>query len=781
MYGLNKIILLNDINIIVAIIIVVMSIFIYSLTKYPIYISFVIVYSLEFMIFLKLKNTDLRNYFYMSLSIVFVVKMLCIIVNRNNLKLKPLDKLLLMSVYFIGLLLIEDHIISAVMINLFGNTIIFYKFIYRHLYNVIKKLSYIETKIINNEKYIENINKEISIENNKEIDLIKKDRQICDLYDVIISKINSPMIILKECSLVYKNDNFNDVFSKKNIQEFDLDRFFKNNFFYSKKIIDFANIDKSFAKIIVNSFKNQTYELSMARVDRNNQKLKIFVFRDITDMYSMEKQIKFNEKTYKKLIEVMEDGVVITEKNHISYMNKKVYDIFDINQQKCKVSSIEDLSNYIVNEDKEEFIKNIITDNFFNETKIWMIKTSSRKTLKVIENFLDYENKNFKLIIFSDVTKDQNLIEDIEEREKIYRVLLETLPDGIVIIDKNIKKHVYRNKYMINTFKKIGIEKFNDIVNNYIRQNEFDVVKIINLNNKENVSIAITDIEDQDIYIVIFKIIDKEQKIDDIKHKMQKIKKAEEFKAQFCMEVVNKIEKPVNDMLYDNKQMQKNIETPVMENHISLVRQNLYRLKKVLENIHDIMSIENYTYDLNYTVFDIVELMKNIIELSKDYIDKKDLNIESEFSQDEILVYLDSIKIQKVLLNILSNAIKFTDKGGNIKISIDKKMDFIVISIKDSGIGIPKEKIDFVFENFEQVDKSLSRLAEGMGMGLYLAKKLSDIQGIYLNVDSQINKGSEFKVLIRNTENPFLKNRYKENIDVEQEFVDIQFSDIYSA
>ena len=84
MYGLNKIILLNDINIIVAIIIVVMSIFIYSLTKYPIYISFVIVYSLEFMIFLKLKNTDLRNYFYMSLSIVFVVKMLCIIVNRKR-------------------------------------------------------------------------------------------------------------------------------------------------------------------------------------------------------------------------------------------------------------------------------------------------------------------------------------------------------------------------------------------------------------------------------------------------------------------------------------------------------------------------------------------------------------------------------------------------------------------------------------------------------------------------------------------------------------------------
>ena len=193
------------------------------------------------------------------------------------------------------------------------------------------------------------------------------------------------------------------------------------------------------------------------------------------------------------------------------------------------------------------------------------------------------------------------------------------------------------------------------------------------------------------------------------------------------------------------------------------------------------MSIENYRYNLNYTVFDIVELMKNIVDLSKAYANKKDLNIETYFSEEEILVYLDSIKMQKILLNILSNAIKFTNQGGNIKISIEKKIDFIVISIKDNGIGIPKEKIDFVFENFEQVDKSLSRLAEGMGMGLYVSKKLSDIQGIYLNVDSEVDKGSEFKVLIRNTENSFLKNKYKKHIVVEPEFVDIQLSDIYSA
>ena len=112
------------------------------------------------------------------------------------------------------------------------------------------------------------------------------------------------------------------------------------------------------------------------------------------------------------------------------------------------------------------------------------------------------------------------------------------------------------------------------------------------------------------------------------------------------------------------------------------------------------MDIENLSYDLNYVVFDVVKLLKDISILSKYYIDRKYLNLELEFSDDEILVYLDSVKLQKIILNILSNAIKFTDKSGKIKISVEKKIDFIVISIKDSGIGIPKDQMNFIFENF---------------------------------------------------------------------------------
>ena len=102
-----------------------------------------------------------------------------------------------------------------------------------------------------------------------------------------------------------------------------------------------------------------------------------------------------------------------------------------------------------------------------------------------------------------------------------------------------------------------------------------------------------------------------------------------------------------------------------------------------------------------------------------------------------------------------------------------------MINIQDNGIGIPKDKVDFIFGSFNQIDKSLTRLAEGMGMGLCIAKRLADIQGLYLNVESEVNKGSQFKILIKNTKNSFLDVKYKKDLHISKEFVDIQFSDIY--
>ena len=528
----------------------------------------------------------------------------------------------------------------------------------------------------------------------------------------------------------------------------------------------------------INSIKGQAYLLNAVELINQNKKFKVVQFCNLKSTYKEKEKITFNENSYKKLIEVMDDGILIINKDKIDYISSKVKDILSI---KDKIYSIEDLLPYISSVERDKFIKNISSNKLNKENSIWYTKTYKNKSLKVSQSLLNIDNKELKLIIFSDITQSQQLMEDIEERETIYRVLLETLPDGIVIMDKTTQKYIYKNKYMIEQFKKIGIDKFNNIVDEYLHSVDFDNEKIINLNKKENASIVITDIKSENVYIIVFKILENNQKIQDIRERLKKTQQTEEFKTQFCIDVVDKIENPVDNMLYENTIMKKNVNSQIIKNHVDLVRKNLYRLKKVLDNINDIMDIENLSYDLNYVVFDVVKLLKDISILSKYYIDRKYLNLELEFSDDEILVYLDSVKLQKIILNILSNAIKFTDKSGKIKISVEKKIDFIVISIKDSGIGIPKDQMNFIFENFEQIDRGLSRLAEGMGMGLYLVKQLAEIQDLYLNVDSELNKGSEFKILIRNTENSFLKNKYKKDICIKKEFVDIQFADIYPA
>ncbi|WP_331497073.1 sensor histidine kinase [Romboutsia ilealis] len=152
-----------------------------------------------------------------------------------------------------------------------------------------------------------------------------------------------------------------------------------------------------------------------------------------------------------------------------------------------------------------------------------------------------------------------------------------------------------------------------------------------------------------------------------------------------------------------------------------------------------------------------------------------DISFKSEINK-KILV-LDTEKVEKIILNILSNAIKFTDTDGKIDINLYMENEQVCISIKDTGIGIPKDKIEVIFENFEQIDTTLSRGCEGTGMGLSVVKKLANLNNININVESELNKGSEFKIILPN--NILSKNIKLQDKFTQNEKIEIEFSDIY--
>lgn len=779
MNTLNQVFLLNNINFIFTTTIMFMIIFIYYLERRSRYISFLVIYSIELILFLNFKQNFFNNYS-ISIAIIFIVKILWIILNLESIRVNRLKKIALISINILGLLVIKDSILLALCINLAVNFSVFYNLIYKLLCKINKNLVYLEGKNNNVQNYINDLNNDIAIELNKEESINKKERYLYNILDVSFLTMNRPIFLLDGEKIIYTNDKLDTIFCDKNLKLTDVEYFFKNYFFNSNYIIEKIKSNNDLLKLNITSFKDNIYELLVVNFKYKYKNRKMFIFNNVTDIHNKKVEIKHNKENYKKLVEALDDGIVISDKNDIYYMNKKIKELLNITDENKEIFKIEDLANYINSSYKNEFVKNIITTHFNEEPKIWVTKTIQNKKLKVIENKLTVDKtKNIKMIIFSDITENQNLLDDIAESEKIYRVLLESLPDGIVMIDKKSNKHIYKNKYIIEVFKTIKIEKFNNMVNDCIESENFDTVNIINLNEKESASIVVSNIEEQNIYIVIFKMIRENNKANSQRSNLEKIQQNEAFKTQFYKDVVDKIQEPVNEMIRENKFMDSQTNSSIIDSHICLVRQNLYRLKKVLDNINDIMDIENYSYDLDYTVFDLVQLLKQIVNLSKYYIDRKNLSIDLEFSDNEILVYLDSVKLQKIILNILSNAIKFSKENGTIKVSVEKKLDFIVINIQDNGIGIPKDKVDFIFGSFNQIDKSLTRLAEGMGMGLCIAKRLADIQGLYLNVESEVNKGSQFKILIKNTKNSFLDVKYKKDLHISKEFVDIQFSDIY--
>jgi two-component system CheB/CheR fusion protein len=166
-----------------------------------------------------------------------------------------------------------------------------------------------------------------------------------------------------------------------------------------------------------------------------------------------------------------------------------------------------------------------------------------------------------------------------------------------------------------------------------------------------------------------------------------------------------------------------------------------------------------------------------------EYIKTKSIELIFDTDIEECIISCDPEKIERVILNLLSNSIKFTKPGGSMTVNMYDKGENIIISIKDTGIGIPNDKLDIIFDRFRQVDKSLTRDHEGSGIGLSIVKSLVDIHGGKISVLSEYGKGTEFiiefPVIVMPNENDICGVFEVDSQEIIEK-IHIEFSDIYS-
>lgn len=262
----------------------------------------------------------------------------------------------------------------------------------------------------------------------------------------------------------------------------------------------------------------------------------------------------------------------------------------------------------------------------------------------------------------------------------------------------------------------------------------------------------------------------------------------DKIKTEFIANMSHELRTPLN-VIFSTVQLfdvllSKNgpVDTEKLNNYINSLKQNCYRLIRLVNNLIDITRIDCGSIELDLKNQNIVEVTEDIIQSTADYLQSMERIVVFDTDQEEKIMAFDLEKLERILLNLISNATKFTSPGDTIKVNLYDKGNYIIISVKDTGIGIPEEKIPLLFERFKQVDPLLNRSHEGSGIGLTIVKALVELHEGTIEVKSKYKEGTEFiiklpaKVIPEENEADVSQDCSKEAY---VQSINIEFSDIY--
>jgi len=186
-----------------------------------------------------------------------------------------------------------------------------------------------------------------------------------------------------------------------------------------------------------------------------------------------------------------------------------------------------------------------------------------------------------------------------------------------------------------------------------------------------------------------------------------------------------------------------------------LITTSARRLTNLVNDILDYSKLRHKDFDLQLKTVDIKEVTEVVLLLSKSFEQTKNIKLINNIQPITPYIYADENRIQQIMHNLIGNAIKFTESG-SITVSAKVQDKSVVITVSDTGIGIPKKHFNNIFESFEQIDGSTSRKYGGTGIGLAITKNLVELHGGKIWVESELGKGSDFHFSINISPNKFI-------------------------
>jgi PAS domain S-box-containing protein len=242
------------------------------------------------------------------------------------------------------------------------------------------------------------------------------------------------------------------------------------------------------------------------------------------------------------------------------------------------------------------------------------------------------------------------------------------------------------------------------------------------------------------------------RQLDDAKRKAEQ---ANKVKSQFLTHVSHEMRTPLNSVIGFANLLSKNKEAKLSDHdlfYLNRITGNATHLLNVIGQMLDLSMIESGKLALNISEVSLAELIRETISDLRGHDRAESVPMIADIPKNAQSVETDRQKLKQVLINLLGNALKFTERGGiTVRVIVNVVRQPVQIEVSDTGIGIPKERLDAIFEAFERLQPPGGSDSEGTGLGLTISRSLCSLMGYEISVESEVGKGSTFVIhLVKN-------------------------------
>lgn len=540
---------------------------------------------------------------------------------------------------------------------------------------------------------------------------------------------------------------------------------------------------KQWAGEFLNKKKNGELYWELASIspifDTNGRIINYLAIKeDITERKLAELQLQNSHSILESTLESTVDGILVVDnQGKIQRYNNKFLELWKIPTSLIQSGSDEEAINYVLEQVKypDLFlakIKELYSNMSTESTDIIEFKDG-----RVYERYSRPQYLQDKIIgrvwSFRDISEQKWIEKALSESEKKFRTLFETSAEGILSTD------VYENILLVNPrmseltgYSKDELIKMKFI--DLLPEDEVADHKTKMRNRKEKISevyerrlkkkdgtiiwtmVSASPLISQDgnfegSFGTFTDITEKKKALEELKAAKERAEEINRLKSILLANISHELRTPLIGILGYAETLYHEIENPSFKEMAQILLKSGNRLKDTLNLILDLSQIEAEKIEMKLEPLKLIRVLSPKFKQFYHEAAEKNLKFKIIIEDDDIEILADEQMLLKAVEHLLSNAIKYTIKG-SVTVSITKILRdekfYAEIKVKDTGIGIPEERINQIFEPFRQASEGLARTYEGLGLGLTIAKKFIELLGGEISVSSKEGKGSEFTIIL---------------------------------